>query len=63
MLEEWTGHVVGKMHIHMIPYKVLADELGWNVKYLSAVLNDHRKPKDAQEKIEATLNKIISNRN
>lgn len=63
MLEEWTGRVVGAMHVHMIPYKVLADELGWNVKYLSAVLNGHRKPKDAQEKIEAALNKVISDCN
>ena len=60
MRELWTGEIVGKMHVNCISYKTLADELGWNVKYLSAVLNGHRKPKGSEEKVKDALSKIIS---
>lgn len=61
MLDAWTGEVVGKMHVNCVSNKDLAKELGWNVKYLSAVLNCHRKPAGAEEKVKIALNKCISN--
>ena len=57
MLDAWTGEVVGKMHINCVSNKDLAKELGWNVKYLSAVLNCHRKPAGVEEKVKIALNK------
>lgn len=61
MLDAWTGEVVGKMHVNCVSNKDLAKELGWNVKYLSAVLNCHRKPAGVEEKVKIALNKCISN--
>lgn len=37
----------------------IAEEVGWHPKYLSAVLNGHRSPKGAEEKLTAALDKII----
>lgn len=62
MLAQWTGDVVGKMHIYGITAKELADAAGWNPKYLSAVLNEKKKPKAAQAYITGCLDKIISER-
>ena len=60
MPENWTGEIVGIMHINKISHQQLADTLGWHVKYLSAVLNGKRNPKKAEEKIRCALEEIIS---
>lgn len=60
MREKWTGDVVGAMHVNCITYAALAKELGWNVKYLSAVLNGHRKPNGVEEKVKLALSKLIA---
>ena len=57
MTAQWTGSVVGEMHLNKVTTKQLADELGWHPKYLSAVLN--RNPKKAEEKIRDALCRII----
>lgn len=59
MLAQWTGALVGKMHTHKITAKQLAAEVGWHEKYLSAVLNGHRCPKNAKETLTAALDKLI----
>jgi DNA transposition AAA+ family ATPase len=59
MTAQWTGSVVGEMHLNKVTMKQLADELGWHPKYLSAVLNGHRNPKKAEEKIRDALCRII----
>lgn len=46
---EWTGDVVGRMHVLGITANQLAQEIGWNAKYLSAVLTGHRTPKHAAQ--------------
>lgn len=61
MLAKWIGDVVGKMHRAGITMKVLAGELGWHEKYLSAVLNGHRAPKDAERKIKEALATCVEN--
>ena len=63
MLAQWTGDVVGKMHIHGITAKELADAAGWNPKYLSSVLNEKKKPKAAESYLTKCLEKIIAERN
>lgn len=60
MPEKWTGEVIGAMHVNGIAHKDLANALGWNAKYLSTVLNGHRKPKGAEEKVRTALDGLIS---
>lgn len=59
MPAEWTGDVVGKLHIHGISAKDLATKLGYNSKYLSSVLNGHKNPKNAEAKCKAALEDLI----
>lgn len=59
MTAQWTGSVVGEMHLNKVTMKQLADELDWHPKYLSAVLNGHRTPKEAENKIRGALCRII----
>lgn len=61
MAAQWTADVVGKMHLAKVTSKQLAAEVGWHEKYLSAVLNGHREPKDAKTKICAALDRCIAN--
>lgn len=60
MLAQWTGTIVGKMHTHGISHKQLAAAVGWNPKYMSVVLNGHKNPKGAKEKLTAALDKLIA---
>ncbi len=62
MPAQWTGAVIGEMHLHGITSSELANALGWHPKYLSAVLNSHRTPKKAEQKIRAALGKLIAER-
>jgi predicted urease superfamily metal-dependent hydrolase len=58
MPEQWTGDVVGELHLANISMEQLADEVGWHPKYLSAVMNGHRKPKDAEQKVRDALDRL-----
>lgn len=58
ILAKWTGDVVGEMHVNKIKFEELANELGWNVKYLSSVLNCRRSPKDAEKKCREALENL-----
>ena len=60
MPAQWTGTIVGEMHIHGITGKALADKLGWHPKYLSQVLNSPNPPEKAESKIRAALDCLIS---
>ena len=46
------------MHLIGITAKQLAEEAGWHPKYLSQVLNGHKDPKGAKEKLSAALDRI-----
>lgn len=59
MPAQWTGSIVGEMHLNGITGKMLAEELGWHPKYLSQVLNSCDPPKAAQEKITSALHRLI----
>ncbi len=60
MLDQWTGTVVGNLHVYEISYKVLAKRLGWHEKYLSAVLHCKRRPKNAEAKVMKALGELIN---
>lgn len=59
MLPQWIGELSGEMRRYQIKSKQLAQAAGWNPKYLSAVLNGHRAPKKAEQKLWAALNELI----
>lgn len=58
MPAQWTANIIGEMHLNKITAKQLAAEAGWHEKYLSAVLNGHREPKNAEETLKAALERI-----
>lgn len=60
MPAQWTGDLVGKMHLFGITKKELADQVGCSREYLSSILNGHRSPKDAQQTVEAALDRLIN---
>ena len=60
MPERWTGELLADMHVQRVTAKRLAEEIGWNSKYLSAVLNGRVTPKKAEEKLRAALSSIIA---
>ena len=59
MPAQWTGEVVGKIHNNRLTAKELAEELGWNDKDLSQVLNSENPPKNAEQKVNDALGRII----
>lgn len=59
MPAQWTGEIVGKMHLHGITVKQLAEAVGWNPKYLSQVLHSDEPPAKAKQKISDALNRLI----
>lgn len=59
MPAQWTGEVVGKIHNNRLTAKELAEELGRNDKYLSQVLNSENPPKNAEQKVNDALGRII----
>ena len=60
MPAQWTATLIGEMHLNGIKAKQLAAEVGWHEKYLSAVLNGHRNPKNAEQNLRAALDRLIS---
>lgn len=62
MPAQWMEAFFGKKRMHKIKDSDLAAEIGWHPKYLSAVLNGHRTPKGAEEKLNKALDTLISER-
>lgn len=62
MLAQWTGEVVGKMHIYGITSKELARYLGYHEKYVSAVLNGKRSPEGAETGFKTALDELIKSK-
>ncbi len=60
MPAQWTAEVIGIMHLTGVTAKQLAEEIGWHDKYLSAVMNGHREPKGAEEKVRTALVRLTS---
>jgi len=60
MLEQWTGDVVGKMHVHGVTVKQLAIHMGVRPEYLSKLLSGSRKTKNAEKMIRTALQDLLS---
>ena len=63
MPAQWTGEIVGEMHLTGVTAKELAATVGWHPNYLSLVLNGHKQPKGAEEKLRAALAQLKSTQN
>lgn len=62
MPAQWTADVVSKMHMHGITAKQLSEEVGFTSAYISMVLNGHRTPDAAEERLNAALDRLIANK-
>ena len=62
MPAQWTANLLGEMHLAGVTAKQLAAEAGWHEKYLSAVLNGHREPKNAEQTLRAALARLVEKR-
>lgn len=58
MLAQWVGELVGEMHRHKISKTELAQELGVSREYVSMVLNGHRTPAGAEQKLRDALESL-----
>ena len=58
----WTATLVGALHAEGITRKMLAEEAGITQEDLSMVLNGHRNPSGAEEKLTAALERLIRTR-
>lgn len=59
MPAQWTGELIGEMHLKKISKKQLAERLGVTPEYVSMVLNGHREPKGAEKKLRAALERLV----
>ena len=60
--KEWTGDLVGLMHVQNISFAELAEELGVTNRYVSAILNSHKEPAGAEKRLRAAIDRIIERR-
>lgn len=60
MPAKWTADLLGKMHLAGVTAKELSAEVGWNPKYLSVVLNGHKEPKGAEQKLNDALGRLLA---
>lgn len=61
-MEMWIPELIGKMHLHKVKKKDLADALGCSTTWVSAVLNGHRTPKNGEKMFTAALEQLIQER-
>ena len=59
MPAQWTSEIIGKMHLHRITKKSLAEHLGMTPEYISMVLNGHRDPPGAEARFRKAVMEII----
>ena len=59
MPAQWTGDVVGKMHIYGVSMRDMASCLGITPEYTGRVLNGKDEPKGAEEKFRLALDELI----
>ena len=60
MPAQWTADIIGKMHISGITAKQHAEHLHYNPKYVSAVLNGKREPRNAEQVFRKGLEELIA---
>ena len=62
MPEKWTGELIGKLHNAQVTYDELAEELGVRKSYISMILNGHRKPEGARERLNSAFRAVLEKR-
>lgn len=62
MRDEWTGRVIGELHVHGIRQRELAAAAGITNAYCGMILNGKRNPKGGRERIEQALASLLKNR-
>lgn len=60
MPAQWTGALVGKMHVYHITAKQLSAYLGYHPKYVSQVLNGRKNPRCAEARFTQALDEMIA---
>lgn len=56
---QWTGELIGEMHLKKISKKQLAERLGVTPEYVSMVLNGHREPDGVEERFRDAVESLI----
>lgn len=62
MPAQWTAEFVGKMHIHQITIRELANHMGISPAFCGKVLNGKREVRDAEQRYNAALDELIAAR-
>jgi transcriptional regulator with XRE-family HTH domain len=62
MREEWTGRVIGELHLHGIRQRELAAAAGITNAYCGMILNGKRNPKNGKERLEQALASLLEKR-
>lgn len=58
MLAQWIGEIVGQMHNSKISKSQLAEHMGVSREYVSMILNGHRCPIGAEERLRAAVKEL-----
>ena len=59
MSAQWTADIVGKLHLHKIEHRELAQQLKMTPQYISMVLNGKATPKDAERRFNEALDALL----
>lgn len=58
MPAQWTGEVIGEMHMAKISNRDIAREMGVTPAYVSMILNGDREPNRAEERVRGALERL-----
>lgn len=61
-MDQWIATAVGKMHINKISQKSVAEKLGVTDRYLSAIFNGKKTPKNAETRIMSAIDELIASK-
>lgn len=61
-MENWIAEAVGTMHINKITQNDIAKHMNVTPDYISMILRGVKTPKNAEERIMAAIDDIISER-
>lgn len=62
MPAQWTGELVGKMHMKQVTKKELATFMGITAEYVGRVLNGKDCPKNAEQTFRSALEALLVQR-
>lgn len=60
MPAQWTGDVIGKMHVFCITQTDMAKAMGCSREYTNKVMNGKCTPAGAEQKFRAALDALIA---